>query len=203
MNDEIGNNSEENANLSVKKKKTGKKIALVVIIAIAILAVAFGVTNNLKIQKKKSVESYGDNLSSIDETMLNGASYAETTGAMIHDIWYDSVFENHRSETSNYISGTTDFNGAIENYRESDEYKKASKLIEKSIDKANDLMKKLKNPPDEYQDAYDDLKKYYNDFISFTDLALNPTGSLTTYTDSYNSLDSKVSSDHKSFQIYL
>lgn len=50
--------------------------------------------------------------------------------------------------------------------------------IEDNQDTVNALMKKLKNPPDEYKDAYDAVSDLYDAYISLTNCATDPSGSL-------------------------
>lgn len=50
--------------------------------------------------------------------------------------------------------------------------------IEDNQDTVNALMKKLKNPPDEYKDAYDAVSDLYDAHISLTNCATDPSGSL-------------------------
>lgn len=50
--------------------------------------------------------------------------------------------------------------------------------IEDNQDTVDALMKKLKNPPDEYKDAYDAVSDLYDAHISLTNCATDPSGSL-------------------------
>ena len=48
--------------------------------------------------------------------------------------------------------------------------------IEDNQDTVNALMKKLKNPPDEYKDAYDAVSDLYDAYISLTNCTTDPSG---------------------------
>lgn len=48
--------------------------------------------------------------------------------------------------------------------------------IEDNQDTVNALMKKLKNPPDEYKDAYDAVSDLYDAYISITNCTTDPSG---------------------------
>ncbi len=54
-------------------------------------------------------------------------------------------------------------------------------IIGTTKETVNSLMKELKNPPEEYKDAYDSISKLYDAYISLTNLATDPSGSLQTY----------------------
>jgi len=65
------------------------------------------------------------------------------------------------------------------------------------------MMKELTNPPKKYQEAYIILKDFYDAYLELTNLVLNPTGSLQTFTDDFNEADSKVANALKKISIYI
>ena len=64
-------------------------------------------------------------------------------------------------------------------------------------------MKDLKNPPDKYVEADSDLKEFYDVYLEFTNLAINPSGNLISYTEDYNDLDSDVMSKYDKMKMHL
>ena len=64
-------------------------------------------------------------------------------------------------------------------------------------------MKSLKNPPDEYRDAYEAMKDFYDAYQELTQCAVNPTGNLTSFTQTFNSADSNTLKYYKAVQMYL
>jgi hypothetical protein len=64
-------------------------------------------------------------------------------------------------------------------------------------------MKKLKNPPDEYKDAYDAVSDLYDAYISFTNCATDPSGSLQTYSSTFNDADTNTLNAYKTMELYL
>ena len=64
-------------------------------------------------------------------------------------------------------------------------------------------MKELKNPPDVYDDAYDALKDLYECYSKLTNMAVNPTGSLSSYTSDFNSVDSDFLSKYNKAKLYV
>ena len=82
----------------------------------------------------------------------------------------------------------------------------AEKLKNKYLAKLEEndkKMKELTNPPDEYKEAYEVLKKCYDDYLTFTNLVINPQGNLTSFTENYNDADSAVAKDIESLRVYL
>lgn len=75
--------------------------------------------------------------------------------------------------------------------------------IEDNQDTVNALMKKLKNPPDEYKDAYDAVSDLYDAYISFTNCATDPSGSLQTYSSTFNDADTNTLNAYKTMELYL
>ena len=51
--------------------------------------------------------------------------------------------------------------------------------------------------------AYDDLKEYYDDYLEFTNLVLDPSGNLNSYSSKFSDLDSKVSKDYSRIEYYF
>lgn len=75
--------------------------------------------------------------------------------------------------------------------------------LEKNQKEVESLMKKLKNPPKEYEDAYDSLKDYYNAYIKIVDCAVDPKGNLNTYTQIFNEADTDVYNAYKTASLYF
>ena len=75
--------------------------------------------------------------------------------------------------------------------------------IEDNQDTVNALMKKLKNPPDEYKDAYDAVSDLYDAYISLTNCATDPSGSLQTYSSTFNDADTNTLNAYKAMELYL
>lgn len=70
-------------------------------------------------------------------------------------------------------------------------------------DTVNSLMKQLKNPPEEYKDAYEALSKFYDAYISLTNLATDPTGSLQTFSQNFNDADNETLNCYNALKMYL
>ena len=75
--------------------------------------------------------------------------------------------------------------------------------IEENQDTVAALMKQLKNPPEEHEEAYDAIKEYYDAYIELTNLAVNPTGSLQTFSNSFNEADTNVLNCYNAVKLYI
>lgn len=128
--------------------------------------------------------------------MLSGASDAETCGNLIKKVWYNAIYEESDSKTDKYTKPNgyfvSDFNDALQNLFSDSSFSSQIADINSNKDTVNSLMKKLKNPPEEYKDAYEVLSKLYDAYISLTNLATDPTGSLQTFSRNFNDADNET-----------
>lgn len=152
-----------------KMKRNVKKY--IVIILLLILAVVVAIFVNHKIQTQKAAEEaallrmeYAENLDTVSYTMLMGAIEAENAGNLIKKVWYNAIHEVRSNETDKYtMKGTyskhfTDFNSALSSLFSDPDFADTIDSIESNQNSVSRLMKELKNPPDEYRDAYEALK---------------------------------------------
>ena len=200
----------------VKVSKKSKK--LIVIGIIAVIAVAISAAVGVQVHKKnvaakaaaeaqKQSEEYGSNLSLAAYSMLSGASDAETCGNLIKQVWYNAIYKESDSKTDKYTKPdgyyVSDFNDALQNLFSDSGFSSQLADINDNKDTVNSLMKKLKNPPADYKDAYDSLSKLYDAYISLTNLATDPNGSLQTYSQNFNDADSETLNCYNALKMYL
>lgn len=200
----------------VKITKKSKKIIVIATIAVIVAAIvtAVGVQTHkknvaekAKAEAQKQSEEYGTNLNMAAYSMLSGASDAETCGNLIKQVWYNAIYEERDSATDKYTRPNgyyvSDFNEALENLFSDSSFSSQITDINDNKDTVNSLMKKLKNPPEEYKDAYESLSKLYDAYISLTNLATDPTGSLQTYSQNFNDADNETLNCYNALKMYL
>ena len=200
----------------VKITKKSKKIIVIATIAVIVAAIitAIGVQthkNNVAAkaaaEAQKQSEEYGTNLNMAAYSMLSGASDAETCGNLIKQVWYNAICEKSDSKTDKYTKPkgyyVSDFNDALQNLFSDSSFGSQIADINDNKDTVNSLMKKLKNPPEEYKDAYESLSKLYDAYISLTNLATDPTGSLQTYSQNFNDADNETLNCYNALKMYL
>lgn len=215
-NDDIDTTPQQVEVTGVKITKKSKKIIIIVAIAIVVAAIIAGVgvqtykknaADKAAAEAQKQSEEYGSNLNMAAYSMLSGASDAETCGNLIKKVWYNAIYEEGDSETDKYTQPdgyfVGDFNTALQNLFADSSFSSQIAEINDNKDAVNDLMKKLKNPPDEYQDAYEALSKFYDSYISLTNLATDPTGSLQTFSQNFTDADNEVLNCYNALKIYL
>lgn len=196
-----------NVPLPSAKKSTKKYIgiAAVVLAIVAIVAVAIS-----SVSSKRAQEQYLQNLKTAADTMLEGAADAEKAGTLIHSVWYNTIYEKRDVSTDKYTRKSNgggafydDFNDALSNLFSDSSFRSRVQNIKANRDKVAELMKRLKNPPAEYKEAYDALRELYDAYYELTDCAVNPTGSLTTFTAAFNEADTSTAKYYKAMQIYF
>ena len=196
----------------VRMTKKAKKIVLLVggaIILIAAVILGIGMIQKKKAadEAKKEKKEYAANLNTITYTMLDASGIAEDCGNLIKSVWSNSIYEESDEETDEYTKEdgyfVSDFNEALGNLFADSAFSNKVKSVSEKQDTVNSLLKKLNNPPQEYKEAYDKMKEFYDAYITLSNLATNPSGNLQTYSNSFSEADTKVMNCYKAMQVYL
>lgn len=212
-------NAKENETVPQQVEVTGVKIAkkskkIIAIAAVVVLIVALIAVAVVQGQKKKEaeeaakrIEEYSANLELVTYSMLSGAGDAETCGNLIKKVWYNAIYEERDDSTDKYTRPkgyfVSDFNDALQNLYSDSSFSLQISGIEDNQDTVNSLMKKLKNPPDEYEDAYEAVTELYDAYLTLTNLATDPSGSLQTFSSNFNDADSEALKCFNAVKMYL
>lgn len=202
-------NNQENSKKNVRFNK--RVIAVLTLVIVAIIGVIFVIKNiqkNIAEQERIQIsEDYETNLELASSMMLTGAAKAEDVGGLIHDVWYNTIYEESDSETDRYTKTSgrfnDDFNDSLKTLFADSSFQLKISSIESNQESVKTIMKELTNPPQEYSEAYNALKEYYDAYLEFTNLVINPTGSLQTFTSNFNDSDSAVAKYYEAMKIYI
>ena len=207
--------NEQPQKVEVTGVKVTRKVKIIIGIVIAILvaggAILFGLN---QYQKKKTaekyaqrIEKYSNNLELATYTMLSGASEAESSGNLIKQVWYNAIYKEADDSTDKYTKSNgffvSDFNEALGNLFSDSSFSSKIKSIEDNQETVNGYMKQLKNPPDEYKEAYDALSELYDSYIALTNCATDPSGSLQTYSSTFSDADTNTLNAYNAMKMYL
>lgn len=190
-------------------KQKVKKIGIIATLAIVALVVAlFGYRAYQTQKEDKAKQQYQSDLKVATTTMLTGGTIAEDAGGLIHDVWYDTIYENDRASTRKYTKKSSysfndDFNTSLMKLMFDDDFSKKLDEIKGNQDSVRQYMKDLKNPPEGCEDAYGDLKTLYDWYTKLTELAVNPSGNLNSYTSSFNEADQGFANAYKTMQMHF
>lgn len=184
-----------------KSKHKGIIISIISVALIAVFILGFSIS-----QKAKGSEYYS-NMETVSYTMLDGAAKAETTGNLIKSVWYNAIYEERDTETDKYTMKNGkfvyDFNDTLSNLFADESFDNSISEIELNQSEVTDLMKKLKNPPKKYEEAYAVLKTYYDNYMKMTKSVISPTGSLQTFSEDFNTYDSDTVNSFEKMKLYL
>lgn len=196
----------EVSKISIEKSSIKKVLFGVMGVVIVVMIIIGGMNINKKQEAEIAAEKYQDTLNNAAATMLIGGLSAEHSASLIHDVWYNTIYEEDSSETDaytkNYGSFNDDFNTSLQTLFSDESFQGSISALESTRDKVQDYMKALQTPPEGYEDAYNAVKDLYDAFLDITECAINPTGNLTTYTESFNKADSDFSKKYKAMDMY-
>lgn len=152
-------------------------------------------------------QEYAQNLELATNAMLTGAADAEARCNLIQQVWHNAIWQTEDTDTDKFTKPdgifADDFNDALHNlYADSDFNAKIETIVE-NRETVNAIIAQLKNPPDEYQAAYESLSEYYDAYLTFTSLAINATGSLNTFTAEFDAIDAECLHCYQVMQFYL
>ena len=102
-----------------------------------------------------------------------------------------------------YGSFNSDFNNSILLLMVDEDFSNNIQSIKDNQGSTDSIMKNLVNPPEEFQEAYNKLQELYSSYLELTNLVINPTGSLSSYTNNFNNADTATSNAYKAIQIYI
>lgn len=209
----------EVAKVSVIPQTSRKKILIFIVAGLVFILAALGIRAIIRHQEEQEyqqmVQNYGVNLKDTVDVMLSGAADAETCGNLIIKVWNNSIFEENDSETDKYTVksrspnwiGYTydfyDFNTALSNLFGDDDFSSAINEIAENQETVSAMMKDLQNPPEEWEDAYSDLQDFYDAYLTLTNMAINPTGSLQTFSSGFHEADTETVNCYNKMQTYF
>lgn len=184
-----------------KKNKKRKKILLITIISLIILSIAGFVT--FKIIENNKINKYKENYEEILDKIISSTDKTEDCLILYRKVWYNTIFEEDDSETDQYTKDSNgkfydDFNDSLFGLYISEDYtKKINEIKNDSKITIPTLLKELENPPKDWEDAYNTLEDLVDAYLSFADMAIDPSGNLTSFTEKYNELDDEIASLYK------
>ena len=179
----------------VKLKKGNYKKTLIIIFSILAVALIayFGIRyfNQRKVQQEYegAFNTYIDNINKIRLLTIMGGADAESLGNLTLQVWRNSIYEERDEKTDEYTRPNgffvDDFNVALYNLFSANSTKSTIDDIETNQDEVQKIMKELQNPPEGLEKCYETVTELYTAYKGLTDLAINPTGNLTTFSETF------------------
>lgn len=189
-------------------KKTHKKLSTIIIVIVALLIIVMTAALGIRrYQIERTAheraaqeaiqysQEYAENLKLATYTMLSGAADAESCCNLICQVWNNAIWQKEDSATDNYTKPdgyfVDDFNFALENLFADPKFYTQINAIKENQETVTSIIAQLKNPSEEYKTAYESLSEYYDAYLTFTNLAINPSGSLNTFSEDFDAIDEK------------
>ena len=191
--------------LDQRKKKivVGSIIGVIVLIA----AISLIISQMRQVTAAQLSADYSENISTVSAAILSSAIQTEEAGNLIHDVWYNCIFEENDPETNEYTRPNgyylDDFNDALANLFSDETFSQQLSSIKNDQETVTDLMRKMSDPPEEFEDAYEALRELFDAYTEFTNLVINPSGNLQTFTSNFNDADSALLNCYNAMSLYI
>jgi hypothetical protein len=154
-----------------------------------------------------TVEEYNQKLYEFQILSLSGGAKAESVGNMIKSIWYNTIYEVMDVKTILYTHPNgevnDDFNTSLALYFSSDEYLKAKKYIEDNLKDVDKAYLELAKYPEDCEEGYKIITTLYERYEKLINSALNPSGSLQTYSEAFNTVDTEYMNAYRKLERYF
>lgn len=198
------------AKSKARKKPLSKKMKIVIAAIVAAVVVIGGISwysysqqqAKLKAQERAvaAYNAYVLTLKMARQNMVSGAASAETLANTTSKVWNAAIFKKNQSDWDSDISAyySTDFNESLKMLFSDSGTAKTVSDIKSNQSTVSDEMRVLSSVPDSsLQNAYSEAKDMYDSYLSLTNLAISPTGSLQTFNSNFNTYDSAVSNAYE------
>lgn len=185
--------------LNYKRTALFTLMGLILIVAI-FLGVKMRSERVAELAYQDEFNRYIDNLNLAQFSMLSSGSDAEGLCNLTAKVWYNTIYEKHDSTTDKFTRYSTtwgteyfedDFNVALSKLFDASTTKSTIADIESNQILVKDMMKELQNPPEGLEKCYNTVTELYTAYKGLSDLAISPTGSLTSFSESKNTKVSK------------
>lgn len=169
-----------------EQKRSGKKSKTPLLLAVAVILAAVGVIWQINDTKLKQ---YADTMAQTAYSMMTGTDEANICGSLIVQVWQNAIYHTENDTTDPYTRPdgqfVEDFNDALRNLLTDLEFSARQALLAENRAAVQSGMRELKDPPAKYSEEYAALCDLYDDYIVIVNMALNPQGSLKTYSEEY------------------
>lgn len=197
---EVSETSKKCIHCGYKFKKNGgsgkKKAIIISIIAIILVAVGLSVFFVIKNKRDKELaeqreKKYIQQMEYFRDDVINGGATAEDLCNLVDSVWYNAINEKFDVKTNEYTHDDKkhefyDFNTALSNLFESNEYSKLVSDLKTNKGKVDEMIAELKEYPNEnYKEYFDCCYDLYNEYTMFYNFATNASGSYKEYSEKF------------------
>jgi ABC-type transporter Mla subunit MlaD len=191
--------------LQLDMPKSKKKWLLITTGIILLLVVVAGFWYLNYHNKVNAEKQYKENMSLFLLQSTKVGAKAESMINTYQEVWHDDIF-NDGYTTSNgtyHKDRLNNFNQAIKDQWNIYDVLGDNKELKRDMDNVDKTINVLKNPPTQYKDLYKEIVDLYTDLSRFVEKANNPSGSLQSYTNDANSMDTDITKKIDSIRVQL
>ena len=157
---------------------------------------------------EKQSAQYEANMREVVNLMLDGAVVTENCANLMQSVWNNCIYQIRNSETDKHTLNSSgefykDFNDALGNLYRDETFITDNHTISDNQDKVTKMIRELKNPPEDWKDAYSELLDYYDSYYDFTELVLHTNCSLSEFKEKFVEYDSESAKRYQKMQLYL
>lgn len=194
-----------------------KNPKVIICALLAVIAVVFLCVN---ISKKQKIAKWEKAYSYAVSSMKTNMTDAELVADLTHDVWANTI--NHKASVltnkytlkekyrSSMANSTTvsksyfneDFNESMRVLFADSTYQFLCSNVKSGRDSVGKTMKLLSDVPAGKESAYSAVSKLHDQYLSMVNCAINPSGSLITYTSAINSASSGFRSAYEKAKLY-
>jgi hypothetical protein len=177
-------------NIKDKNPAKTKRIIIALVSVLLVGVIGFLVFNYFDTKSKnEAFNIYIDKLNTTYDAMINGASTAEELLNLTGMVWANTIYKERDPSTNIYTLDKNgkfydDFNDSLYILFNGIVGKSKISIIRASQANVESYMRELKDPPEGLEDCYKTITDMYAAFRSVTDFAINPSGSLNTFSSS-------------------
>ena len=189
--------------IRLNKMNPKKKLTIIyVLIGVIILCGGFAAFHTIATMnaQRETREQYITNVSAASLLITLSAAQAEELTGLTSRVWNNAIRNVSHRETNRFTirpdrfifddwtyqsnDFVDDFNIALLRLFFDNDTREVVSAIEDMRDTISDLMRELQNPPDELANVYVTIMELHAAYEGLAGLAINPTGSLTSFNDS-------------------
>ncbi len=185
---------EKQKSKSIFKKKWFLILAICLVFFMSIVLL---VSNNAR------TENYNIEISTAVDEIMTVSAEVENIGNQISYVWNNAIWDKNNADTSKYTSTAKDFNEALSNLFADEEFIGKITAIRNKQSEIDTYLGKLKNPPEKFEDAYDEFKELYYAYSDYTDFVISCKGSYNTYTEDLSKKSSALMESYREIKVEL
>jgi hypothetical protein len=187
------------------------KIGLAVTIIGLIVLIGVGMLGYFTYAKYSIKKQFLSSFYEVVPIMVTSSAEVEEVGIKIDSVWRNSIIDNTTKAMSNIYSGNWNLSdiqdsvaGDLSKLNNDVEYITKVDKINKDQVQIMKIMRDIKKPNEEQMDMYNDLKKFYDDYLNFSNTVLYTTGkSLDSFGEDFKRYQKEIMNDTLKLKQYI